>query len=136
MQRIFPIILIFFNLLLESEKVTLYDAEIKSTEGINGFTSINIFSSGGTDEVWGNSNKLCNPMSFSSMDASIDYSLNNMGSSNIESTKADFKVDLPTVKVKDKKGIEKILYILKQIILQHVTGLAWELGGMDGKEKI
>ena len=107
MQRIFPIILIFLISCSNLKKFTLYDAEIKSTEGINGFTSINIFSSGGTDEVWGNSNELCNPMSFSSMDASVDYSLNNMGSSNIESAKAEYKVDLPTVKVKDKKGIEK-----------------------------
>ena len=60
--------------MLESGEDDLYQTEIKSQEGINGFTSINIFSSGGSDEVWGNSNELCNPLSFSSMDASIDYS--------------------------------------------------------------
>lgn len=90
------------------KEVSLYDYEIEQTDGINGFTSIEIFSNGGTDEVWGNKDEECNPFSFSSLDASIDYSAISQSSKKIEDTiKVDIKYDLPVVKVKDKKGIEK-----------------------------
>ena len=46
------------------KELTLYSQEIEQTEGINGFTSIVIFSDGGTDEVWGNEDENCNPFSF------------------------------------------------------------------------
>ena len=88
--------------------VALYKHEIEQSEGINGFTSIEIFSKGGTDEVWGHEDKNCNPFSFSSLDASIDYSaiLKDLGKI-IDTVKIDIKYDLPVVKVKDTKGIEK-----------------------------
>jgi hypothetical protein len=90
------------------KEVSLYEHEIEQTEGINGFTSIEIFSKGGTDEVWGNKDEECNPFSFSSLDASIDYSAISQSSKKLEDTiKVDIKYDLPVVKVKDKKGIEK-----------------------------
>ena len=56
--------------------LTLYDVEVENTEGIDGFTSTEIFTTGGSDEVWGMSGKeaFCNPFSFSAYDASIDYS--------------------------------------------------------------
>ena len=89
-------------------EVSLYEYEIEQTEGINGFTSIEIFSKGGTDEVWGNKDEECNPFRFSSLDASIDYSSISQSSKKLEdSIKVDIKYDLPVVKVKDKKGIEK-----------------------------
>ena len=50
----FLIILIFFFSCSNMKEVSLYDYEIEQTDGINGFTSIEIFSNGGTDEVWGN----------------------------------------------------------------------------------
>ena len=74
-------ILILFCLIISSCKnldvLTLYDVEIENTEGINGFTSTEIFTTGGSDEVWGMKGKdeFCNPFSFSAYDASIDYSL-------------------------------------------------------------
>ena len=68
------IILLFLFSCSNMKEVTLYNQEIEQTEGINGFTSIEIFSEGGTDEVWGNEDVKCNPFSFSSLDASIDYS--------------------------------------------------------------
>jgi len=90
------------------KEVSLYEYEIEQTEGINGFTSIEIFSKGGTDEVWGNKDEECNPFSFSSLDASIDYSSISISSEKLADTvKVDVKYDLPVVKVKDKKGIEK-----------------------------
>ena len=90
------------------KEVSLYEYEIEPTEGINGFTSIEIFSKGGTDEVWGNKDEECNPFSFSSLDASIDYTFVSRSSEKLEdSVEVDVKYDLPVVKVKDKKGIEK-----------------------------
>ena len=50
------------------KEVTLYEYDIESKEGINGFTSIEIFSKGGSDEVWGNEDENCNPFSFSSLE--------------------------------------------------------------------
>ena len=55
------------------KELDLYHAEVKSNEGINGFTSIDIFSTGGTDEVWGNADQECNPLTFSLLDARFDY---------------------------------------------------------------
>ena len=45
------------------KEVSLYEHKIEQTEGINGFTSIEIFSKGGTDEVWGNKDEECNEYS-------------------------------------------------------------------------
>mgnify|MGYP001036367601 CR=1 FL=1 len=72
-------ILFFLFLVLSGCKnldlLTLYDVEVENAEGIDGFTSTEIFTTGGGDEVWGMSGKdgFCNPFSFSSYDASIDY---------------------------------------------------------------
>ena len=93
------------------DKLALYDIEIENTEGINGFTSTEIFSKGGGDEVWGMDDENCNPFSFSSFDASIDYSLNQETEAKIDGeqglAKFDRKFKLPTVKVKDRKRIIK-----------------------------
>ena len=107
MYRVFIILLFLFSC-KNMKEVSLYEHEIEQTEGINGFTSIEIFSKGGTDEVWGNKDEECNPFSFSSLDASIDYSSISISSEKLADTvKVDVKYDLPVVKVKDKKGIEK-----------------------------
>jgi len=104
----FLIILLFLSACSNMKEVSLYEYEIEPTEGINGFTSIEIFSKGGTDEVWGNKDEECNPFSFSSLDASIDYTFVSRSSEKLEDTvEVDVKYDLPVVKVKDKKGIEK-----------------------------
>ena len=104
----FLIILLFLFSCTNMKEVSLYEHEIEQTEGINGFTSIEIFSKGGTDEVWGNKDEECNPFSFSSLDASVDYSVISISSEELEDTiKVDIKYDLPVVNVKDKKGIEK-----------------------------
>jgi len=90
------------------KEVTLYNHEIEQKEGINGFTSIEIFSEGGTDEVWGNENEKCNPFSFSSLDASVDYSdIPENLEKIIDTVKIDIKYDLPLVEVEVKKNIEK-----------------------------
>jgi hypothetical protein len=90
------------------KEVTLYNQEIEQTEGINGFTSIEIFSDGGTDEVWGNEDENCNPFSFSSLDASIDYSgIPKDLEKIIDTVKIDLVYDLPSVEVKVKKNEEK-----------------------------
>lgn len=90
------------------KEVTLYNQEIEQIEGINGFTSIEIFSDGGTDEVWGNEDENCNPFSFSSLDASIDYSgIPKDLEKIIDTVKIDLVYDLPSVEVKVKKNAEK-----------------------------
>ncbi len=88
--------------------MSVYNFEVENTEGINGFTSINIFNKGGSDEIWGNSNLECNPLSFSSKDASIDYTLlDNSFDKSPDTVIVDVKYDLPVVKVKDRRGLEK-----------------------------
>ena len=90
------------------KEVTLYNLEVEQSEGINGFTSIEIFSDGGTDEVWGNEDENCNPFSFSSLDASIDYSgIPKDLEKIIDTVKIDLVYDLPSVEVKVKKNAEK-----------------------------
>ena len=104
----FLIISFFLSSCANMNEVVIYDSKVENNEGINGFTSIDIFSHGGSDEVWGNSDEECNPLSFSSRDASIDYSLFDKSSIvKLDTSKVDVKYDLPLVQVKDKKGIEK-----------------------------
>ena len=102
------IIVLFLFSCSNMKEISLYEYEKESTEGIKGFTSIEIFSKGGTDEVWGHEDENCNPFSFSSLDASVDYTSVIQSSEKLKDTiKVDLKYDLPVVKVKDKKGIEK-----------------------------
>ena len=104
---------IFFSSCKQLDVLTLYDIEVKNTEGIDGFTSTEIFTTGGGDEVWGMSGKdePCNPFSFSAYDASVDYSkINSPTSKQITDTvveKVDRKYNLPTVRVKDRKRVPK-----------------------------
>ena len=133
----FLIILLFLSSCSNMKEVSLYEYEIEPTEGINGFTSIEIFSKGGTDEVWGNKDEECNPFSFSSLDASIDYTFVSRSSEKLEdSVEVDVKYDLPVVKVKDKKGIEKnSLYIKtdKPPTCEWIgMGIGWD--GWQGKD--
>ena len=71
-------IIFFLFLILSSCKnldlLTLYDVEVENTEGIDGFTSTEIFTTGGSDEVWGMTGSddwFCNPFSFSAYDLSL-----------------------------------------------------------------
>ena len=90
------------------KEISIYNYEKEKTEGINGFTSVEIFSKGGTDEVWGHKDENCNPFSFSAFDASIDYSIINIDTEKLaKNIKIDAKYKLSTVKVTDKKGKEK-----------------------------
>ena len=121
------------------DTLALYDIEIENTEGINGFTSTEIFSKGGGDEVWGMDDKKCNPFSFSSFDASIDYSLKQELESETKSKQGldefDRKFNLPAVKIKDRKRIIKNSIHLKTKKNHRANGLEWELDGMDGRAK-
>jgi hypothetical protein len=106
MNRYFVILIVFFSSCASMKDVSVYNQEIVSAEGINGFTSIDIFSTGGTDEVWGNKDENCNPFSYSSLDASIDYTMISSKSNDINNkVEIDVSIDLPAVKVKDRKGI-------------------------------
>ena len=90
------------------KEVTLYDYDIAPKEGINGFTSIEIFSKGGSDEVWGNEDENCNPFTFSSLDASVDYpAISENLEKIIDTLKIDLKLDLPLVEVKVKQNAVK-----------------------------
>ena len=58
------------------KEITLYK-NLPSKSNVNNslgqFSSTEIFTKGGTDEVWGNNDERCNPFSFSPLDASMDY---------------------------------------------------------------
>ena len=119
------------------KEVTLYNQEIEQTEGINGFTSIVIFSDGGTDEVWGNEDENCNPFSFSSLDASLDYSgIPKDLEKIIDTVKIDLVYDLPLVEVKVKKNEEKNSLHIKTDKPQTCEwigmGIGWD--GWQGKD--
>ena len=112
----YSIILLLFFSCSNMKEVTLYEYDIAPKEGINGFTSIEIFSKGGSDEVWGNEDENCNPFSFSSLDASIDYTaISENLEKTIDTLKIDIKQDLPLVQVKDKQNIEKNSLHIKTI---------------------
>ena len=58
------------------KEITLYK-NLPSNDNVDNslgkFTSTEIFTKGGIDEVWGNSDERCNPFSFSPLDASMDF---------------------------------------------------------------
>ena len=56
-MRYLVVILLILSSCASVRKVDLYQTEVSLQEGINGFTSIDIFSSGGSDEVWGTQNR-------------------------------------------------------------------------------
>ena len=58
------------------KEITLYKNLPSNTNidnSLGKFTSTEIFTKGGIDEVWGNSDERCNPFSFSPLDASMDF---------------------------------------------------------------
>lgn len=88
-------------------KLTVYNSEVIPTDGINGFTSTDVFSTGGTDEVWGNKDSQeCNPFSYSSLDASVDYSANSKVNNPLEMDSIYMKLTIPNVNVKGKREVE------------------------------
>ena len=119
------------------KEVTLYEYDIAPKEGINGFTSIEIFSKGGSDEVWGNEDENCNPFSFSSLDASIDYpAISENLEKIIDTLKIDLSLDLPLVEVKVKQNVEKNSLHIKTIKPPTCEwigmGIGWD--GWQGKD--
>lgn len=108
MYRCFVILLFFLFSCVNMKDITLYDYGIKHTEGISGFTAIEIFNKGGTDEVWGHENEECNPFSFSALDASIDYSfIAAVADTQGDNIQVDAKYKLSAVKIEDQKGLDK-----------------------------
>mgnify|MGYP006143274699 CR=1 FL=1 len=119
------------------KEVTLYDYDIAPKEGINGFTSTNIFSKGGSDEVWGNEDESCNPFTFSSLDASVDYpAISENLEKIIDTLKIDLKFDLPLVEVKVKQNVVKNSLHIKTINPETCEwigmGIGWD--GWQGKD--
>jgi hypothetical protein len=136
---------LFFFLLIFSScsnitLLTLYDIEVEAAEGIDGFTSTEIFSKGGSDEVWGMDDENCNPFSFSAYDASFDYSKINTDDEktqekeDLEEVKG--KYNLPAVKVKDRKYVVKNSIHLKTSKKPSCEwigmGIGWD--GWQGKD--
>ena len=103
------IIVLFLFSCSNMKEISLYEYEKESTEGIKGFTSIEIFSKGGTDEVWGHKDELCNPFSFSALDASMNYNENKLEHfpSETENDDINISLDIKEVIISDKKNIEK-----------------------------
>ena len=69
------ILLIFLISSCSVSKQTLYQKEIKNNEGIKGFTALEIFSSGGTDEIWGIEKDDCKAFTYSTLDKSVSRCL-------------------------------------------------------------
>ena len=51
------------------------EKEIKNNEGIKGFTALEIFSYGGTDEIWGIEKDNCKSFSYSTLDKSMNMEM-------------------------------------------------------------
>jgi len=122
------------------KEISLYEYEKESTEGIKGFTSIEIFSKGGTDEVWGHKNELCNPFSFSSLDASMNYNGNTIDELQVdtkdENEDATFSLKIKEVLISDKKITKKNSLHIKTDMDPHCEwigmGIGWD--GWQGKD--
>ena len=133
----YSIILLLFFSCSNMKEVTLYEYDIAPKEGINGFTSIEIFSEGGSDEVWGNEDENCNPFSFSSLDASINYpTISENLEKSLDTLKIDFTLNLPLVEVGVKQNIEKNSLHIKTIKPPTCEwigmGIGWD--GWQGKD--
>ncbi|MDG1718974.1 MAG: hypothetical protein P8H17_04020 [Flavobacteriales bacterium] len=119
-------------------EISLYEYEKVKTEGVNGFTSLDIFSEGGTDEVWGHKDKLCNPFSFSVLDSSINYNKNKLENSQSKTDNDDLSlnIDIKEVVVFEKKSVKKNSIHIKTDMDPHCEwigmGIGWD--GWQGKD--
>ena len=95
------------------KEITLYK-NLPPNSNVNNslgqFTSTEIFTKGGTDEVWGNSDERCNPFSFSPLDASMDYREKNtkehiQNSENNEDIQISLSIN--EVEISEKKTVLK-----------------------------
>lgn len=117
-------------------EVAVYQYEILPTEGIDGFTSTEIFTRGGGDEVWGSNVDGCNPLQFSELDASNDYS--GEDSFNVEPTEPNInEVNvLPSASIEEEPAMEKnSLHIVTDYSYECEwigMGIGWD--GWQGKD--
>ena len=122
------------------KEITLYEnpPAICDVNFLNGFTSTDIFSKGGTDEVWGNKEELCNPFSFSSLDASMNYNENTIDKSQLDIEDEDVNISLSIneVEISEKKSIKKNSLHIKTDMDPHCEwigmGIGWD--GWQGKD--
>ena len=122
------------------KEITLYEnpPAICDVNFLNGFTSTDIFSKGGTDEVWGNKEELCNPFSFSSLDASMNYNENTIDKAQVDTEEEDINISLSIneVEILEKKSIKKNSLHIKTDMDPHCEwigmGIGWD--GWQGKD--
>jgi len=122
------------------KEITLYEnpPAICDVNFLNGFTSTDIFSKGGTDEVWGNKEELCNPFSFSSLDASMNYNENTIDKAQVDTEEEDINISLSIneVEISEKKSIKKNSLHIKTDMDPHCEwigmGIGWD--GWQGKD--
>lgn len=122
------------------KEITLYEnpPAICDVNSLNGFTSTEIFSKGGTDEVWGNKEERCNPFSFSSLDASMNYNENTIDKSqpDIEDEDINISLSINEVEISEKKSIKKNSLHIKTDMDPHCEwigmGIGWD--GWQGKD--
>ena len=103
MIRLFLILLFFYSCGTMNE-MSLYEESLINNK-LNDFYSQEVFETGGTDEVWGHEKEICNPFSYSSLDASLDYSFNS--ENNFSETVQDsikFNLYIEQVEILDKKN--------------------------------
>ena len=122
------------------KEITLYEnpPAICDVNSLNGFTSTEIFIKGGTDEVWGNKEERCNPFSFSSLDASMNYNENTIDKSQLDIEDEDVNISLSIneVEISEKKSIKKNSLHIKTDMDSHCEwigmGIGWD--GWQGKD--
>jgi len=122
------------------KEITLYEnpPAICDVNSLNGFTSTEIFSKGGTDEVWGNKEERCNPFSFSSLDASMNYNENTIDKAQVDTEEEDINISLSIneVEISEKKSIKKNSLHIKTDMDPHCEwigmGIGWD--GWQGKD--
>ena len=136
MNRSVLVILLLLYSCVSMNEVAVYQYEILPTAGIDGFTSTEIFTKGGGDEVWGSNVGGCNPLQFSELDASVDYAEDN----NLEI--APTKPDLNEINVLPSASIEEEPSMVKNSL--HIVtdypgtcewigmGIGWD--GWQGKD--
>ena len=124
------------------KEITLYSNLFSEESGsqLNGFTSTEIFSKGGSDEVWGNSEEICNPFSFSSLDASNNYIEDQLDTlkSKTDIENINISIDIKEILINDKRNIERnSIHIKSEIppVCEWVgMGIGWD--GWQGKNLI
>jgi len=124
------ILLIFLISSCSVSKQTLYQKEIKNNEGIKGFTALEIFSTGGTDELWGIEKDDCKSFTYSTLDKSMNMEMIRQEKirNNDELSDTEMSSELPEISlnVKVRKPKNSIHLQVKNMNCEWIgMGIGW-----------